>query len=263
MTAATDTLTSLVRRWWLTGVLAVLGGLVALVYASLSTPVYTATAHVIVIARSDGDSLAAVNYAQAYARVATQGQAVDAAVARGNGTATRDDLAGNVSVASSPDAPVVEITCTASSPDRAAELANLVAGGLVDSANRHTTQTRMSLALFNEATPPTRPTSPRPGLAVAVGTAIGLLLGGLAVLLGAGRDARTPGAAPAGPAAPTGHLDRVPEVDAARWTGRARVAINPPTPDPQPDVVQPAPPTPDLQRTENNDGRTSVGPDAA
>jgi capsular polysaccharide biosynthesis protein len=250
MTAAAEILTLLVRRWWLPGVLAVLGALVALLYALLSSPVYTATAHVIVVADADGDSAAAVNYAQAYARVATQGQVVDAAVARGKGAATRDDLQGNVSVASSPDAPVVEITGTASSPTRAAELANLVAGGLVDSANRHTMQTRMSLAIFNEATPPSRPTSPRPALAVAVGAAIGLLLGGLAVLLGAGRVGRPSRDVPQRAAVPaTTRLDRIAELDGARWTGRASVAVTSPAPA--------------HQRKENNDGNPGVRPDAA
>ena len=229
MSTAAEVLAQLVRRWWLTGVLAVLGGLAGLVYALVSPPVYTASAHVIVIAQNEGDGLAAVNYAQAFARVATQGQVVDAAVSRSDGTATKEDLQGNVRVASSPDGPVVEITGTASSPARAADLANLVAGGLVDSANRHTAQTRMSLTVFSEATAPAEPTSPRLGMAVAVGAASGLLLGGLAVLLGSGRDhVRQP---PSRIAEPTGRRYPPLEPDAQRWTGRAHVAVDEPAPE--------------------------------
>jgi capsular polysaccharide biosynthesis protein len=231
MTLAAEVLAQLVRRWWLAGALAVFGALAGLTYALVTPSVYTATAHVIVIAQNDGDGLAAVNYAQAYARVATQGQVVDAAARRSNGAATKEDLQGNVRVASSPDAPVVEITGTASSPTRAAELANLVANGLVDSANRHTTQTRMSLTVFSEATPPGQPTSPRLGLSVAVGAATGLLVGGLALLLGAGRiPARDP--LGVGTARPAGRRYAPPLPDARRWTGRAPVADNGPAPAP-------------------------------
>ena len=225
MTAAAEVLTQLVRRWWLTGLLAVLGGLAGLVYALVTPPVYTARAHVIVIAQNDGDGLAAVNYAQAYARVATEGQTVDAAARRSNGTATKEDLQGNVRVASSPNGPVVEITGTASSPSRAAELANLVANGLIDSANRQATQTRMSLSVFSEATPPAVATSPRPGLAVAVGAASGLLLGGLAVLLGAGQGPITRRQGSAEPGEPAGRHYVVPALDGERWTGRVPVAV--------------------------------------
>ena len=177
------------RRWWLIGLLTILGVLGGLVYGLARDPVYTAKAYVVVVAEDSSDSMA-VSYAQAYARIADEGAALDAAAEAGNATASVDELRRQVRATASPDAPVIELTGSAGSADRAAYLANLVADGLVSAANKHRGDTRVRLTVLSAALPPIGPTSPSLALSVAVGAAVGLLLGGLALLGGTGRSGR-------------------------------------------------------------------------
>jgi capsular polysaccharide biosynthesis protein len=190
MAGAAEILNGLVRRWWLVAVLVVAGALAGFGFAAASTPIYTSNAYVVVVAQNTGDNTSAVSYAQAYARIAEQGDVLDAAATASKGTTTAAQLRRQVRASSSPDAPIIEITGSASSPGNAANLANLVAGGLITTANRHGTDTRVSLALLSRAAPPADPSSPQRTVDVAVGAAAGLLLGGLAVLAGAGRTGR-------------------------------------------------------------------------
>ncbi|HEX2773060.1 MAG TPA: Wzz/FepE/Etk N-terminal domain-containing protein, partial [Micromonosporaceae bacterium] len=178
---AAEKRSTLVRRWWLIGLFTALGAVAGLGYALLTPPEYTAKAYVAVVAQNAGDSMA-VSYAQAYARIAGQGDALHAAAEASNGTASVKQLRRGVLASASPDAPVIELTGTAGSAERAADLVNLLADGLVRTANSHTSDTRMRLALLSAAVPPADPTSPQLPLAVAVGAAVGLLLGGLAFL---------------------------------------------------------------------------------
>jgi len=177
-------LVQLVRRWWLAAALVGLGALAGLIYALVSPPVYTARAYVVVVAQNPDDSGSAISYAQAYSRIAVQGDVLGRAA--GGGAATTE-LRRQVRTSSSPDAPVIEVVGSARTADRAATLSNLVANSLVDTANERASDTRMRLSLLSQASPPADPTSPRLALDVAVGAAAGLLLGGLAVLVGAGK----------------------------------------------------------------------------
>ncbi len=164
-------------RWLLLGLVTALGALAGLGYVLLSHPVYTAKAYVLVVAQNPGDSTSAVSYAQAYARIAGQGEALNAAAAASNGAASVSELRSQVRASTSPDAPVIEVTGSAGSARHAADLANLVAIGLVNTANDHSADTRMRLTVLSAAIPPADPASPRPALDIAVGAAMGLLLG--------------------------------------------------------------------------------------
>lgn len=169
------------RRWGVIVLFTVMGAVAGLVYALVSPPEYTAKVYVAVVAESPGDS-SAVSYAQAYARIASQGDAPQAAADASRGGASVEELRSSVRAAASPDAPVIELTGTAGSAKRAADLVNLLANGLIETANSHKADTRMRLALLSSAMPPADRTSPQVALAVAVGAAAGLLLGGLAFL---------------------------------------------------------------------------------
>jgi len=164
------------------------GAIGGMAYALLTPSVYVANAHVIVVPQSDADISTAVNYAQAYARIATEGQTLDAAATGSKGAISRRELQENVRASSSPDASVIEITASATTASRAADLANAVARGLQDTGNRRTSDTRVRLAIFNEATAPMDPAAPQPLVDIAVGAALGLLVGGLWVLTSAGRS---------------------------------------------------------------------------
>jgi capsular polysaccharide biosynthesis protein len=173
--------TKLFRRWWPIGLLTMLSALSGLAYGVASDPVYTANAYVVVVAQNPGDSLI-VSYAQAYARIADQGATLNAAADASTGTASVRELRQQVQASASPDAPVIEIAGSANSARRAADMANLVANGLAITANAQSADTGVRLSLLSAAAPPADPTSPRLGLDVAVGAAVGLLLGGLALL---------------------------------------------------------------------------------
>jgi capsular polysaccharide biosynthesis protein len=216
------------RRWWPTGLLVVLGALAGLGYALVRQPVYAANAYVVVVAQNSGDNTA-VSYAQAYARIAGQGDGLVAAVRDSNGQVSADDLRRTVRASSSPDAPVIEVTGSAYPATRAADLANLVANALISTANQHSTDTRVRLVLLGPAMPPTSPASPQPAIDIAVGAAAGLLLGGLALLSRSSRRPATGRRAdvPAGDGA--GPWEDAGVSKAQRWIGTAP-AFPPPVP---------------------------------
>lgn len=176
----------LMHRFGLLLVLTILGGTAGAVYSATKTPTYQATAYVVVTAGA-GEPFAAVNFAQAYGRVATTGPAAaNATQALGAGSAR--DLA-RVTASTSPDAPVIEITASGTSAGRVQLVANAVAQGLIDFGTTRKAETRVGVSMLAPAARPSRPSSPKPPLELAVGAAAGLLLAGLAALAGVGRSA--------------------------------------------------------------------------
>jgi capsular polysaccharide biosynthesis protein len=171
----------LLRRYLLLIVLAGVGGLAGGAYDVVKTPTYTAESYVVVTA-AQGDSQSALNFAQAYGRIATTG-AVTTLAAQSLGSPT--GLAG-LTASTSPDAPVVEISATGPDPGHTADVANAVAQALVKYAGTRTDSTRVTLSVLALAAVPTAPASPKPPLEAGIGFAGGLLVGGLATLAGAG-----------------------------------------------------------------------------
>jgi capsular polysaccharide biosynthesis protein len=175
----------LVRRFGLLVLLTLVGGGAGAVYGAVKTPTYTANAYVVAIG-DPGDSINALNFAQAYGRVATSGpMLVKAAGLLGADRAGLD----RVTASTSPDAPVVEITATGTAAAHTADVANAVANALADYGSTRKADTHVSLALLAGATTPVRPSSPKPPMELLVGAAAGLLIGGLALLAGVGRTA--------------------------------------------------------------------------
>jgi capsular polysaccharide biosynthesis protein len=180
-----ENLAGLVRRFGLVVLLTLIGGIAGGIYGAVKTPTYTAQAYVVVTGEA-GESIAALNYAQAYGRIATKGPVADKAAAALGST---EDLK-RVSASTSPDAPVIEITATGPDAERTATVANAVAKALVDVGTSRKAETRVGVSVLASASVPTSPTSPKPPLELAVGAAGGLLIGGLTVLAGVGRPAR-------------------------------------------------------------------------
>jgi capsular polysaccharide biosynthesis protein len=178
-----DILRRLVRRFGLLLLLTAIGGGAGATYAAVKTPTYTAKAYVVTIG-AGAEPIVALNYAQAYGRIATTGPIL--ATAGQTLGADRSGLS-RVTASTSPDAPVIEITATGPSPSRTADVANAVATSLIALGDTRKGETRVGLAMLAAATPPARPTSPKPPMELAVGAAAGLLIGGLAVLAGVGR----------------------------------------------------------------------------
>ena len=188
-----DVLRRLVRRFGLLLLLTTIGGGAGAIYAAVKTPTYTAKAYVVTIG-AGAEPIVALNYAQAYGRIATTGPVLATA-----GQTLGADRTGlnRVTAATSPDAPVIEITATGTAPGHTANVANAVATSLITLGDTRKGETRVGLAMLAAATPPARPTSPKPPMELAVGAAAGLLIGGLAVLAGVGRHAPSPASAAA------------------------------------------------------------------
>ncbi|WP_199185592.1 YveK family protein [Streptomyces carminius] len=202
--------------WWPLALGALLGLLGGAAYGTLATPRYTATSYVVVVPGERSDATAALGFAQAYGRVATEGTVLAAAGEKA-GTPPHE-LRSAVRAVTSPDAPMVEITGTASHPDRAAAVANAVADALTRTGNRAADGTGVRLSSFSSAFAPDEPTSPSPSLAAAVGGCAGGLVGALALL--AAPRPRRPAALPGVPAPAPGpdHRGTVPPVPAAART---------------------------------------------
>ncbi|MGW4437279.1 lipopolysaccharide biosynthesis protein [Streptomyces sp. NPDC004596] len=161
------------------GVLA--GGLLGGAYGVLKPPTYTATSYVIAVPTQSSDSAAAVGFAQAYGRVATDLAVLgDAQVWAGVPVNT---LRGSVRTATSPDAPMVAVSATSGRPARAADMANAVARSLAQHANATKADTHVELVQFSRAPRPTAPTSASPVVTGLVGASAGGLLGALVLLV--------------------------------------------------------------------------------
>lgn len=169
---------NLVGRSWMLLLMALAGGGAGLAFASLKAPDYTADAYVITTAATGGESSTALNFAQAYGRVAARQETLAWAQPPPSGLPLAH-LLRHLRASTSPDAPLVQLTGTAGTAEDAAAYANAGANALVRYGNAHRKETGVRLILLSAALPPTEPTSPNPPLDVAIGAATGLLLGGL------------------------------------------------------------------------------------
>jgi uncharacterized protein involved in exopolysaccharide biosynthesis len=166
--------------WWLLPTGALLGAVAGGAYGVVRTPQYTATSYVVAVPSDRADAAAALGFAQAYGRVATQlAVLADAQIGVGMSVAA---LRESVRVESSPDAPMVAVSATSTSPGQAADIANSVSRALVTHAGLTRGTTGIGLVRLSRALRPTEPSSLSPQLGALVGGSAGGLLGGLALL---------------------------------------------------------------------------------
>ncbi|MFD5320977.1 hypothetical protein [Streptomyces sp. NPDC127098] len=162
-------------RWWPFALPVLLGALLGAGYALLAEREYAASGYVVVRAAGEADPAAAVGLAQSYGRMATSEAVLDAAREEAGGSAA--ELRGRVRAATSPDAPVIEITGRAPGAEAAARAANAVARALIGYAAEAEPETAAELVELMPARAPATPVSPAPLLSLAVGTCAGALLG--------------------------------------------------------------------------------------
>ncbi|MEU6662513.1 lipopolysaccharide biosynthesis protein [Streptomyces sp. NPDC046821] len=175
-----------------------LGGLTGGLYGVLKTPTYSATSYVIAVPDEKSDPQAALGFAQAYGRVATQIAVLgDAQVSAGVPVKTLQD---SVTAQTSPDAPMVAVSATSARPGQAAAMANAVARALTVAADHTQDSTKVKLLQFSRALEPTSPSSLSPLVTALVGASAGGLLGGLVMLVRPRREHREPTATVPGPA---------------------------------------------------------------
>jgi capsular polysaccharide biosynthesis protein len=209
-----EILRRLMRRFGLLLLLTAVGATAGAIYSAARTPTYTAKAYVVAIGEP-GESITALNFAQAYGRIATSGPVVGKAGAL---LGSAKEGLKRVTASTSPDAPVIEITATGPAAESTAYVANAVATALIEYGTTRRNDTHVTLAVLAPATTPAIPSSPKPPAELAVGAAAGLLIGGLAVLAGVGRRsaARAPDRADTEPEdaeAPARYEAEVAEVD--------------------------------------------------
>ncbi|MFE6621657.1 lipopolysaccharide biosynthesis protein [Streptomyces sp. NPDC008086] len=168
--------------WWWLPAAALVGAAAGGAYGQLRPPQYTATSSVVAVPNgtTEADCTDALGFAQAYGRVATQLAVLgDAQVWAGVPVST---LRESVDVATSPDAPMVAVSATASKPSQAVDIANAVSRALITEADHSRSRTGIRLERLSRALKPTEPSSASPALASLVGASAGGLLGGLALL---------------------------------------------------------------------------------
>ncbi|MFF3319637.1 lipopolysaccharide biosynthesis protein [Streptomyces sp. NPDC003035] len=197
------------RRWWVLPASVLVGATLGGGYGTLKAPEYAATSYVIVVPGEKSDPAAALGFAQAYGRVATDIAVTgDAQVWAGVSTET---LRSSVQAATSPDAPMISITARAAKPGRAVSMADGVARALIVNSSHVAGNTGVKVVQFSRATQPVEPVSPSAPLSALVGGCAGGLLGALVLLVRPKRAVRaearhsrqTPSAAVPGPAAGT------------------------------------------------------------
>ncbi|MDH6129424.1 Wzz/FepE/Etk N-terminal domain-containing protein [Kitasatospora sp. GP82] len=206
---------ALSRRWWPVALAVPLGALAGVGYGVLAHPSYAANSYVVVVPQGPGESATAVNFAQAYGRLAGQPQVLAGAAAElGKSTAV---LAGLVRGTTSPDAPVIEITGTGSHAEDAMQAADAVAKSLVSFANTSSKETGVRLVPLAPAAEPEGPSSPSARVDTAVGAAAGVLIGAL-VMMTRRRSATPADGAPTPPR---------PRTESAEPAGTARTSEEP------------------------------------
>ncbi|MFE3600871.1 lipopolysaccharide biosynthesis protein [Streptomyces sp. NPDC059142] len=166
---------------WIVPVAVLAGALAGGAYGALRTPEYAATSYVVVVPTERSDPAAALGFATAYGRVATQVAVVgDAAVWAGVPART---LKENVRTATSPDAPMISVTATSPRAGTAVSMADGVARSLVVNGSQTQSSTHVRVLPFSRAVEPTSPVTPSAPLAALVGGCAGGLLGGLGLLV--------------------------------------------------------------------------------
>ncbi|MFD8698716.1 YveK family protein [Kitasatospora purpeofusca] len=170
----------LVGRWWPMALAVPLGAAAGAGYAVVAQPSYAANSYVIVVPDAQGQAATAVNFAQAYGRLAGQPQVLAAAAAETGHS--RGELESLVHGTTSPDAPMIEITGTGAEPGEAVRAADAVARSLVAFANGSSKETGVRLVPLAGAAEPDKPTTPSGKLDVAVGGAAGVLIGALVMM---------------------------------------------------------------------------------
>jgi len=118
----------------------VLGVLAGVAYGLVSTGAQHASAYLVVAPATGseegttvGDATGATTYAKAYAEVAGQPDVLDPALAAfATDGRTVDDVAQDVTIAASQDAPLLQVSAAADSAEQAVEIAGAAAEAVVD-----------------------------------------------------------------------------------------------------------------------------------
>ena len=160
--------------------LPVLGALAGYAVTLVTPPKYTAEAYVLISSTGGANEVTPGDIAQAVARVATSESVIAAGSSDSLVEAARED---HLTSNASPDAPLVELSATASSASTAAQLANDLANAVELHMSSNAQVEEVSASTFASASAPAEPSSPNLVVNVAAGAALGLLLASVGLVL--------------------------------------------------------------------------------
>lgn len=156
------------------------GALAGYALALVTPPSYTAQAYVLIADSGAAGDVSPGDIAQAVARVATSESVISVADSESLVLAARQQ---ELTSSASPDAPLVELSATASSADAAAALAN----DFADAVELHITTNsgvgEVRASTFASASAPAKPSSPNVVVNVTAGAALGVLLASVVFVL--------------------------------------------------------------------------------
>ncbi|MBD1590424.1 polysaccharide biosynthesis tyrosine autokinase [Arthrobacter sp. S1_S22] len=174
-----------IRRRWLTIVAFTLIGLgLAAAYTFLKTPLYQSTSQLFVSVKA-GASAADVSQSNdfaekrvtSYVTLATSDRVLEGAAQELGLSGGARELVGKVTASTPAQTVLIDITATDPDPQQAVRIANASAKQLIAAVNAVEDVNIVRLSVFEEATAPGPPVSPRVPINLALGTALGLVLG--------------------------------------------------------------------------------------
>lgn len=195
-------LTALRKLWWVVVLAAVLGAAGTFGYASLQTPLYTATSSLhFSIAQSDSatDLNQGSNYTQSqmlsYAQLVEGSLVLQPVIDELNLETTPRGLSSSISVSIPQDTSTMEITVTSADPERAADLASAISEQLVEVLDEAGSKTAdgspsVTVTIYDDAVPPRSQSSPDRSRDTLLGGVAGGVIGVALALLVALLDTR-------------------------------------------------------------------------
>ena len=174
-----------IRRRWLSIVAITLVGLgLAATYTFLQTPLYQAKSQLFVSVKG-GASAVDVSQGNAFAEkrvtsyvsLATSARVLEAVAQELGLSGGAKALEGRVTVTTPAQTVLIDVTATDPNADQAAKIANSSARQLITAVNAVEDVTVVRLSVFEAATPPDAPSSPRVPLNLVLGVVLGLIAG--------------------------------------------------------------------------------------
>jgi succinoglycan biosynthesis transport protein ExoP len=174
-----------IRRRWLSIVAITLVGLgLAATYTFLQTPLYQAKSQLFVSVKG-GASAVDVSQGNAFAEkrvtsyvsLATSARVLQAVAQELGLNGGAEALEGRVTVTTPAQTVLIDVTATDPNPDQAAKIANSSARQLISAVNAVEDVSVVRLSVFEQATAPDAPSSPRVPLNLVLGVVLGLIAG--------------------------------------------------------------------------------------
>jgi capsular polysaccharide biosynthesis protein len=190
-------LAAFARWFWLAGLCVVVGAAGTFVMTEIQTPVYRATTILFIGQQSASVPLVDTQLVTTYAQLISQPVVLSEA-ARQVGGITPTDLARHVQASAESNTSLLDVSVDDPDPNRAASLANAVAGAFISEISRQVITAAYPVAVFQPAAPPATPDHPKPLLNTLVGGAFGLAIAVVLVHLLNLLEKRTYPAQPAG-----------------------------------------------------------------